>query len=91
MLEVDANDHNYTDGKAFYYETKLPAGTTIYHFECGNVTSAARLILVDDANPPGLEHLDVMFAVLIFVPFALYFAYLARKAVKALERKKDGK
>jgi hypothetical protein len=91
MLELDENDGNWTDGKAFYLETRLEAGTNIYHFECGNVTSAAKLILVKGADPVGVAHLDVMFSVLIFVPFVVYFAYLARKAVKALERKKDGK
>jgi hypothetical protein len=29
---------------------------------------------------------DVMFSVLIFVPFAIYFIYLARKVARTLDR-----
>ncbi|WP_168735932.1 glycoside hydrolase family 9 protein [Cohnella fermenti] len=39
MLEADGNDHTYTDGKSYYYITKLPAGSHTHFFRAGDLTS----------------------------------------------------
>jgi endoglucanase len=39
MLEADAADTTYTDGKSFYLITKLPVGTHTYYFRTTDLTS----------------------------------------------------
>lgn len=91
MQELDPQDTVLTDGKVYYVETSLDSGVNTYSFKCTDVlgasnTTAAKMIIVKDVLPFGLSHLDVMFSVLIFVPFVIYFTYLARKVTKTLER-----
>jgi hypothetical protein len=90
MQELDSLDTDPTDGKIYYFETKLDAGVNTYSFRCadasGSNTTAAKMLLVKEVKPFQLTHLDVMFAVLMWIPFVVYFMYLARKMTKALER-----
>ena len=91
MLELDQQDLDLTDGKAYYYETKLDAGVNSYQFKCADTngslnTSVAKMLLVKDVPTFELTHLDVVFAVLVWLPFVVYFIYLTRKMTKALER-----
>jgi methionine-rich copper-binding protein CopC len=91
MQELDPLDTGTSDGKIYYFETKLDAGVNTYSFRCTDAngasnTSAAKMLLVKDVQPFQLTHLDVMFAVLMWIPFVVYFMYLARKMTKALER-----
>ncbi|MDI4647190.1 glycoside hydrolase family 9 protein [Cohnella hashimotonis] len=39
MLETDSGDTTYSDGKDYYYITKLPAGTHTHFFRAGDLTS----------------------------------------------------
>lgn len=97
MLEMDPNDTNYSDGKTYYLETRLEPGVNIYSFSSADATAQAKMVLVKEAEPFTLTHLDIMFAVLVFVPFVVYFIHLTRKMTKALERidrreeRKEGK
>jgi flagellar basal body-associated protein FliL len=91
MQALDPQDTNLLDGKIYYYETKLESGVNTYSFKCedaneaGN-TSAVKMLLVKDVPVFQLTHLDVVFAVLMWVPFMVYFMWLARKMTRALER-----
>ncbi|MBA3045639.1 MAG: hypothetical protein KKH41_05140 [Candidatus Thermoplasmatota archaeon] len=91
MQELDPQDTILTDGKVYYVEASLDSGVNTYSFKCTDVlgasnTTAAKMLIVKEVSPFGFTHLDVMFSVLIFVPFVIYFTYLARKVTKTLER-----
>jgi hypothetical protein len=91
MGELDPLDTVTADGKVYYIEAELESGVNIYTFNCidangdGNTTAAKMLIVKDEPMFP-LNHLDVMFSVLVFVPIAVYFIYIAGKMAKTLER-----
>ena len=96
MEELDPNDTDHTAGKVYLLETKLQSGVNRYSFRCadaeGNSTSTAvKMLLVKDAYSVSLTHLDVVFAVLMWLPFVVYFIYLARKVARTLERLEDRK
>ncbi|MBI5001473.1 MAG: hypothetical protein HZB92_08140 [Euryarchaeota archaeon] len=91
MQEFDAADSNFSDGKAYFYSTRLKGGMNTYSFACsdadgGTNATAPKMILVKETPLLQLTHLDVMFSVFIFVPFVIYFVYLARKMQRSLER-----
>jgi len=91
MQELDPLDTNTADGKVYYVEADLDSGVNTYSFSCVDAngasnTTAAKMLIVKDEPWFSLTHLDVMFSVLIFVPFVIYFIYLARKTAKTLER-----
>ena len=91
MQELDPQDTVLTDGKVYYVETSLDSGVNTYSFKCTDVngvtnTTAAKMLIVKEVSPFGFTHMDVMFSVLIFIPFVIYFIYLARKVTKTLER-----
>jgi len=91
MQQFDAADSNSSDGKAYFYSTKLPAGMNTYSFTCsdgsgGTNTTAAKLILVKEVPWITVTHLDVMLALFIFIPFVVYFVWLARRMTKTLEK-----
>ena len=84
MLEVDPSDRNFTDGKDYYLVIQLAEGTTIYHFkaflESGEEASTPALT-VSVAPAPGvrMDHLDVVFAVLIFLIPAIWGLIMFRR------------
>ncbi|MDO9537235.1 MAG: hypothetical protein Q7J68_02830 [Thermoplasmata archaeon] len=91
MQELDPQDTVLTDGRVYYVEASLDSGVNTYSFKCTDVlgatnTTATKLLIVKEVSPFGFTHMDVMFSVLIFVPFVVYFTYLARKVTKTLER-----
>ncbi len=91
MQELDPQDTNLADGKIYYVEADLDSGVNTYSFNCVDAngasnTTAAKMLIVKEEPWLQLTHLDVMLSVLIFVPFVIYFIYLARKMTKTLER-----
>ena len=89
MLEVDSSDVNYTDGKDYYFEAQLAEGTTIYYFKViimpgEEVRSTAATVNVGTQDN-GLDHLDVVFAVLIFVPIAIIGLWMFRRFSKDMK------
>lgn len=89
MLEVDPTDGNYTDGKDYYFEIHLSEGTTIYYFKATiapgeEVRTTASTVHIGSGDF-GLDHLDVVLAVLFFIPIAIIGLFLFRRFSKDMK------
>jgi hypothetical protein len=91
MQELDPNDANFSDGKAYFCTAKPGSGVNTYYFACEDASgatnaTAARMLVVQEVPLIPLGHLDVALAVLAFLPFVIYFLYVVRKMAKTIER-----
>jgi len=55
MLENDTEDDDYSDGKEYYYETNLEAGTHYHYFECSDSIISARHPVSEDISLPVVD------------------------------------
>ena len=84
MLEVDPLDSNTTNGKDYYLDVELPEGTVIYHFKATlgsgeEARTSAATLFVGSAGGIRLDHLDVVFAVLLFLIPTTWGLFMFRK------------
>ena len=93
MQELDPEDADTTDGRVYFYSTRLKAGVNAYSFRCRDaggaaIATPAKMVLVREGAPSvAFTHVDVMIALLAFVPFVVYFLYLTRKIARSLEKR----
>ena len=91
MKEVDDTDDNYTDGKSYYYKTKLGPGVHVFYFraDTGNGSMSSNVMTVQIAEELFIlngEHRDIIYAGgLLFIAAMLplaYSVYLLHKTTK---------
>ena len=81
MKEVDDTDDNYTDGKSYYYKTKLGPGVHVFYFRAntGNGSISSNVMTVQIAEELFIlngEHRDIIYAGgLLFIAAMLPLAY----------------
>lgn len=78
MEEIYNEDQEYSDGKDFHYSSKLGAGATIYYFRCGNTTTSAYTVSVEEFNRWGMHYDIALLLALFIIPFVLIVTMIRR-------------
>jgi hypothetical protein len=94
MLEVDTADTNTTDGKDYYVRVGLDEGVSIFYFMATMSSgeedrTTASTISVRPPSGIRLDHLDVVFAVLVFLIPVLWALLIFRHISKDIKQIKN--
>ena len=79
MVEIDASDTNYSDGKLFLYKDTFDEGPQFYFFRCGNQTTHVSAFEVEKDRFFDSYHPDLAFAMMIYALPIVYFLFLLRR------------